>query len=100
VRSLAEQLTGIRLAPFGLWYLEWKEERQMNVSRLAEPMVPERLTETIEQYTPRVPSAVYFGVALGAMAMLLWSLIGVYMQLTDYRAASPAERLRRGDFRP
>jgi hypothetical protein len=33
------------------------------------------------------------------MAVLLWSLMGVYMQLTDYRAASPAERLRRADFR-
>jgi hypothetical protein len=72
----------------------------MNVSRPAEQMVPQRLTETMEQYTPRVPSALYFGVALGAVAVLLWSLMGVYMQLTSYRAASPAERLRRGDFRP
>ena len=53
----------------------------MNVSRPAEPMVPERLTETIEQYTPRVPSALYFGVALGAIAMLLWSLMGGYDQV-------------------
>lgn len=68
--------------------------------RQAEQIVPEGVRETVEHYTPSVPASVYFGVALGAMALMLWALMGVYMQLTDYRASSPAERLRRGDFRP
>jgi hypothetical protein len=71
----------------------------METVRHHEQFVPEGVTQTLEPYTPRISAPLYLGIALGAMAALLWSLIGVYMQLTDYRASSPAERLRRGDFR-
>jgi len=72
----------------------------MDTTHQGGQVVPESVTQAIESYTPRGPASVYLGLAVGAIAVLLWSLMGVYMELTDYRASSPAERLRRGDFRP
>jgi hypothetical protein len=72
----------------------------MDAVRQGEQMVPEAVRETVEQYTPNLSASTYFGIALGAMALMLWALMGVYTHVTDYRASSPAERLRRGDFQP
>jgi hypothetical protein len=60
--------------------------------------IPERLAETVERYTPRMPSMAYFGMALGAVALLLWSVFGMYIAFTDDRAASL--RWRRTDLHP
>ncbi|HEV8308318.1 MAG TPA: hypothetical protein VGW35_11685 [Methylomirabilota bacterium] len=70
----------------------------MDVARQAGQMIPERLTETVERYTPRMPSTAYLGIALGAMTLALWAMIGAYLRFSDYHAS--ADRWRRGDMHP
>lgn len=70
----------------------------MGVAGQAGQVIPGRLTETVERYTPRMPSMAYLGIAVGAMTLALWAMIGVYLQFTDYRAS--ADRWRRGDMHP
>lgn len=60
----------------------------MEVARQMEQLIPERVVESVERFTPRMPSTVYYGIAVGAIALLLWSVLGMYRDFSDYHAQS------------
>jgi hypothetical protein len=70
----------------------------MEIAGKVERLIPDRVAESVERFTPRMPSSVYFGIAVGAMALLLWSILGMYVDFSDQRAQ--ALRWRRAGPHP